>query len=59
VAADRSYELLARYVMPQFQGTALGTAAPNTRAHERRDILMARRTRTIERAREDYTQQHA
>jgi hypothetical protein len=59
MAADRSYELLARYVMRQLQGTALGTAASNTRACERREILMAERTRTIEQAREDYTQQHA
>jgi hypothetical protein len=30
VAADRSYALLARYVMRQFHGTALGTAASDT-----------------------------
>ncbi len=54
-----SYELLARYVMPQFQGTALSTAASNTWAYERRDSLMAGRTRAIERAREDYAQQRA
>jgi limonene 1,2-monooxygenase len=54
-----SYELLARYVMPQFQGTALGTAASNTRAYERRDTLPVGRTRAIERAREDYAQRHA
>jgi len=54
-----SYELLARYVMPQFQGTVLGTAASNTWACERRDSLMAGRTRAIERAREDYAQQRA
>ena len=28
-----SYELLARYVMPQFQGSAVGTAASNTWAY--------------------------
>jgi hypothetical protein len=39
VAADRSYELLARYVMGQFQETALGTAASNTWAYERREVL--------------------
>ena len=55
----RSYELLARYVMPQFQGTTLGTAASNAWAYERRDILMAGRTQAIERAREDYAQRHA
>lgn len=50
----RSYELLARYVMPQFQGSVLSTAASNRWAFERRDLLMAGRTRAIERARQDY-----
>ena len=50
-----SYELLARYVMPQFQGSVLSTAASNHWARERRDTLMAGRTRAIERARQDYT----
>jgi limonene 1,2-monooxygenase len=54
-----SYELLARYVMPQFQGTALGTAASNAWAYDRRELLMAGRTRAIERARKDYAQGHA
>ncbi len=49
-----SYELLARYVMPQFQGSVLSTAASNHWARERRDSLMAGRTRAIERARQDY-----
>jgi limonene 1,2-monooxygenase len=49
-----SYELLARYVMPQFQGSVLSTAASNQWARERRDTLMAGRTRAIERARQDY-----
>jgi limonene 1,2-monooxygenase len=49
-----SYELLARYVMPQFQGSVLSTAASNHWARERRDGLMAGRTRAIERARQDY-----
>jgi limonene 1,2-monooxygenase len=49
-----SYELLARYVMPQFQGSVLSTAASNRWASERRDILMAGRTRAIDRARQDY-----
>jgi limonene 1,2-monooxygenase len=49
-----SYELLTRYVLPQFQGTAFGTAASNTWAYERREFLMAGRTRAIERARQDY-----
>ncbi|MGH8063933.1 MAG: LLM class flavin-dependent oxidoreductase [Candidatus Entotheonellia bacterium] len=50
----RSYELLARYVMPQFQGSVLSTAASNRWASERRDTLMAGRTRAIEQARQDY-----
>jgi limonene 1,2-monooxygenase len=54
-----SYELLARYVMPQFQGTALGTAASNSWAYERREILMAGRMHAIDRARADYTHRHA
>jgi limonene 1,2-monooxygenase len=49
-----SYELLARYVMPQFQGSVLSTAASNRWAFERRDTLMAGRTRAIEQARQDY-----
>jgi limonene 1,2-monooxygenase len=49
-----SYELLARYVMPQFQGSVLSTAASNSWARERRDTLMAGRTRAIEQARQDY-----
>jgi limonene 1,2-monooxygenase len=49
-----SYELLARYVMPQFQGSVLSTAASNRWASERRDTLMAGRTRAIDRARQDY-----
>jgi limonene 1,2-monooxygenase len=50
----RSYELLARYVMPQFQGSVLSTAASNRWAFERRDTLMAGRTSAIEQARQDY-----
>jgi limonene 1,2-monooxygenase len=49
-----SYELLARYVMPQFQGSVLSTAASNRWAAERRDTLVAGRARAIDRAREEY-----
>jgi limonene 1,2-monooxygenase len=49
-----SYELLARYVMPHFQGSVLSTAASNRWAMERRDTLMAGRTRAIDQARQDY-----
>ncbi len=49
-----SYELLARYVMPQFQGSVASTTASNRWAAERRETLMAGRTRAIDRARQDY-----
>lgn len=49
-----SYELLARYVMPQFQGSVLSTAASNRWAFERRDSLTAGRVQAIDRARQDY-----
>ena len=49
-----SYELLARYVMPQFQGSVASTAASNRWAFERREELLAGRTRAIDRARQDY-----
>ena len=55
----RSYELLARYVMPQFQGSAVGTAASNTWAFDRREVLMAGRARAIDHARHSYAQRHA
>jgi limonene 1,2-monooxygenase len=49
-----SYELLARYVMPQFQGSVVSTAASNRWASERREDLTAGRARAIEQARQDY-----
>jgi limonene 1,2-monooxygenase len=49
-----SYELMARYVMPHFQGTAASTAASNQWAYERHETLQAGRTRALDRAREDY-----
>ena len=51
-----SYELLARYVMPQFQGTVASTAASNQWAYERRQTLMAGRTRAIDRAKQAYAE---
>lgn len=50
----RSYELLARYVMPQFQGSALSTAASNRWAAERKEVLVAGRVRAIDRAKQAY-----
>ncbi|MDH3601899.1 MAG: LLM class flavin-dependent oxidoreductase [Candidatus Tectomicrobia bacterium] len=52
-----SYELLARYVMPQFQGSVVSTAASNRWAHERRENLIAGRVRAIDQARQDYAAQ--
>ena len=54
-----SYELLARYVMPQFQGSIVGTQASNQWAAERQDTLVAGRTRALDRARQVYADQRA
>ena len=51
-----SYELMARYVMPHFQGTAASTAASNQWAYERRERLQAGRSRALDRAREAYSE---
>jgi limonene 1,2-monooxygenase len=52
-----SYELLSRYVMPQFQGSEASTAASNRWAYERRENLIAGRVRAIDQARQDYATQ--
>ncbi|MDA0263825.1 MAG: LLM class flavin-dependent oxidoreductase [Chloroflexi bacterium] len=49
-----SFELLARYVMPRFQGSTLGPAASNKWAYEHRETLTAGRTQAIDRAKSDY-----
>jgi hypothetical protein len=48
--------LLARHVMPHFQGTALSTAASNEWAYQRRETLMAGRNQAIDRARQAYAE---
>ena len=55
----RSYELLARYVMPHFQGTALSTAASNRWAMERQEDLVSGRVRAIDRANQAYANRPA
>jgi len=50
----RSYELLARYVMPHFQGSVVSTAASNRWAAERKDSLVSGRMRALDRARKAY-----
>jgi limonene 1,2-monooxygenase len=52
----RSYELLARYVMPQFQGSALSTAASNRWAADHKEVLVSGRMRALEQARQGYAQ---
>jgi limonene 1,2-monooxygenase len=49
-----SYELLARYVMPPFQGSLAGIQASNRWASERRDALQANRIAGLKRATEAY-----
>ena len=49
-----SFELLARYVMPQFQGSAAGTQASQDWARSRQDTLVQGRVRAIERAQKAY-----
>lgn len=50
----RSLELLARYVMPAFQGTAASTIASNQWASQRKETLVAGRVRAIDRAKAAY-----
>ncbi len=51
-----SYELLARYVMPEFQGTSASTASSNLWATQRKDMLIAGRVRAIDRAKQAYAE---
>ena len=55
----RSYELMARYVMPHFQGSVLSTAASNQWAKERQDELVGGRVRALDRARQAYAERPA
>ena len=51
-----SFELLARYVMPQFQGSVVSTAASSRWTAERKEVLGSGRTRAIERAQKVYAE---
>ena len=51
-----SFELLARYVMPEFQGSTLSTAAPNRWAEERKETLVRGRVSAIDRAKRVYAE---
>ena len=50
----RSYELLARYVMPAFQGSASSTIASNQWATERKETFVSGRMRAIDKAKQVY-----
>ena len=53
-----SFELMARYVIPQFQGSVVSTAASNRWAAERVDTLVSGRMRALDRAGQDYAERH-
>ena len=50
----RSYELMARYVMPQFQGSLTGIVASNQRSASMKEALQANRRAGLRRATESY-----
>ena len=50
----RSFELMARYVMPHFQGSLRSVAASNRWAAERQELLVGGRVRAIDRAHQVY-----
>ncbi len=52
-----SYELLARYVMPQFQGSVKSLNASQVWSENKRDELNAKRVAALDRARQDYVEQ--
>ena len=56
-ATARSYELIAREVMPQFQGHAWATLDAATRAKEVREKLAAAQSQAVEDARDRYQQE--
>ena len=49
-----SFELMARYVMPHFQGSVRSIAASNRWAAERQELLVGGRVRAIDRAHQVY-----
>ena len=52
-----SYEMMARYVMPHFQGSLTGLEISNQWSRDRTEEMMAARTGAIDRARQAYVQQ--
>ena len=53
-ATRRSYELLARHVMPRFQGSLTGLEASNVVARSKTDALHRERTAGVQRAQATY-----
>ena len=51
-----SYELVARYVMPQFQGSLVGLEESQAWVSGKVDELQEQRARALERARQDYAE---
>ena len=51
-----SFELLARYVMPRFQGSLVGLENSNQWARSRQETLVQGRTRAIDRAHQVYAE---
>ena len=51
---NRSYELLARYVMPKFQGSVMGIETSNQWATDRKDALQANRYAGLKAATDTY-----
>ena len=52
----KSYELLARYVMPHFQGSLAGLEGSNLWARSRKEDLLSSRNRAIDRAHQAYAE---
>ena len=53
-----SYELIARYVMPEFQGSLTSLRSSQAWSAAIKEKLQAERTQAMERARADYADQH-
>ena len=53
-----SYELLARYVMPHFQGSIKSISRSNKWVTSRQDTLVAGRVAAIDRAHETYAERN-
>lgn len=51
---DRSYEMVARYVMPHFQGSLEGIIASNNSVKERKGVLSANQLAGLQRATDSY-----